>query len=250
MGTGAWGAGWGLVVDYVEAREEIVDNFYRVRRALGVLGLLLPVILLILGIAFDEAEPSISDYYHTLSRDVFVGILTAIGVFLICYTGFRRDDTERFSDDLVTTLAGVAALAAAFIPNRGTLNTSLEPQALTQHLFGVVLCDAAHHLAALVFLLSMAYLCYFKFARTANPGRRAVYVACAWLILAATVATIVAAGLRKIGTPEQSAFVIEHQLVFWFEAVGVWAFSLSWLVKGRADRAIIRTAREAVAKER
>ena len=89
---------------YLAAREEIVDNFYRVRRALGVLGLLLPFLLLAIGFGFGKAEPSISDYYHTLLRDVYVGILTAIGVFLICYTGFRRDDTERFSDDLVTTV--------------------------------------------------------------------------------------------------------------------------------------------------
>lgn len=228
---------------YLAAREEIIDNFYRVRRALGILGLLLPFLLLAIGIVFGNAEPSISDYYHTLLRDVFVGILTAIGVFLICYTGFRRDETERFSDDLVTTIAGIAALVAAFVPNRGTLNTSMEPQALTQHVFGVWLCDVTHHVAALVFLLSMAYLCRFKFARTANPSRRRIYVACFWLIIAGTVATIVAASFRKIGTPSQVAFVVDYQLVFWFEAIGVWAFSLSWLVKGRADRAIIRTAR-------
>ncbi|MDQ2088885.1 hypothetical protein [Marimonas arenosa] len=229
---------------YLAAREEIVDNFYRVRRALGYLGFSMPFLLLAVGFVFGKAEPSISDYYHTILRDIFVGTLTAIGVFLICYTGFRRDERERFSDDLVTTVAGISALVAAFVPNRGTLNTSMEPQALAQHVFGVWLCDITHHVAALCFLLSMAYLCRFKFARTAKPARRRIYIACFWIIIAGTVATIISASFRKIGTPAQKTFVIDYQLVFWFETLGVWAFSLSWLVKGRADRAIIGRARE------
>lgn len=226
----------------VEAREEIIENFYRVRRMLGYLGLALPFTLILGGLPFGFSEPSLSDYYHTLMRDIFVGIIFAIGVFLLCYTGFRPDAKERFSDDLVTTLAGIAALLVAFVPNRGTLNTSDEPQALAQYLFGVTACDYMHHAAAGTFLLCMAYLCRFKFARTAKPGRRPVYVGCAWVIFAMFLATCVSATLRKVGTPGQTAFVVDNQLVFWFEAIGVWAFSVAWLVKGRADRAIMRAA--------
>ncbi|MCG6901127.1 MAG: hypothetical protein LJE68_00460 [Rhodobacter sp.] len=228
-----------------DAREEIVENFYRVRRTLGYLGFLLPFLLIVGGLYFNANEPSISDYYHTLLRDIYVGILTAIGIFLICYTGFRRDEVQRFSDDAVTTLAGAAALVAAFVPNRGTLNASMEPEALTQHIFGVWLCDMTHHVAALTFLLSLAYLCRYRFARTAKAGRRRIYLACFWIIVIATAATMVVAWMRKYGTPEQADVVIRYQLVFWFEAIGVWAFSLSWLVKGRADASILAAMRTA-----
>lgn len=230
-------------MSYTKAREEIVDNFYRVRRMLGILGFLLPFLLIVVGVGFGYAEPSLSDYYHTLLRDIFVGILTAIGVFLICYTGFRRGPDEPVSDDVLTTIAGVAALVVAFVPNRGTLNQSLEPEALAQYVFGVAVSDYTHHLAAGTFLLSTAFLCRYKFARTAKPARRRVYLGCFWVIIAATLATTGAAALRKMGTPAQHDFVVGYQLVFWFEAVGVWAFSLAWLVKGRADRALIRAAR-------
>ncbi|MDJ0825144.1 MAG: hypothetical protein QNJ16_06550 [Rhodobacter sp.] len=226
----------------VEAREEIIENFYRIRRMLGYLGLVLPFTLIFGGLSFGFAEPSISDYYHSLMRDIFVGIIFAIGVFLLCYTGFRPRGSERFSDDLVTTLAGISALLVAFVPNRGTLNASLEPQALAQHLFGVTVCDYTHHLAAGTFLLSMAYLSGLRFARTAKPMRRWIYRACAWIILAGFVGTCISAALRKIGTPEQTAFVIDNQLVFWFEALGVWAFSIAWLVKGYRDRQTLRAA--------
>ena len=228
---------------YTRAREQIVDNFYRVRRMLGILGFLLPFLLIVLGLVFDHSVPSISDYYHTLSRDIFVGLLTAIGVFLLCYTGFRREPDEPVSDDIVTTIAGVAALVVAFVPNRGTLNASMDPEALAQIMFGVMVCDYIHHLAAGTFMLSTAYLCAYKFARTAKPGRRRIYRFCAWTIVAAFLATAVAATLRKVGTPAQYDFVVNNQLVFWFEAIGVWAFSFSWLTKGRADRALIQAAR-------
>ncbi|MDJ0627217.1 MAG: hypothetical protein QNJ44_03065 [Rhodobacter sp.] len=227
----------------VEARDEIVENFYRVRRMLGYLGLALPLTLILGGLPFDISEPSLSDYFHTLMRDIFVGIIFAIGVFLLCYTGFRPKSEERFSDDLVTTLAGIAALLVAFVPNRGTLNTSNDPQALAQHIFGVTACDYMHHAAAGTFLLCMAYLAGFRFARTAKPMRRRIYVGCAWIIFAGFLLTCVSAGLRKLGTPAQTAFVVDNQLVFWFEAIGVWAFSIAWLVKGQRDREIIRAAR-------
>ena len=30
-------------------------------------------------------------------------------------------------------------------------------------------------------------------------------------------------------------FVEDNNLIFWFEAIGIWAFALSWLVKSKAD---------------
>jgi hypothetical protein len=28
-------------------------------------------------------------------------------------------------------------------------------------------------------------------------------------------------------------------LVLWFEAIGIWAFSIAWLVKGQVDRSLL-----------
>ncbi len=226
----------------VKARDEIVENFYRVRRMLGYLGLSLPVTLFLGGLSLGFAEPSISDYFHTLMRDIFVGTIFAIGVFLLCYTGFHPDATERLSDDVATTLAGVAAIGVALVPNQGTVLAAGDTEALAFAVVGKWWSDALHHICASTFMLAMAYICHFKFARTAKPKRRKIYRACAWVILVGFALTLVSATFRRIGSDEQKAFVIGYQLVFWSEAIAVWAFSIAWLVKGNRDQQIIQRA--------
>ena len=60
----------------------LVVSYLGVRRAIGVIGLLLPIVLgpvgwLVFGI---EIQDNMSSYYHTPLRDVFVGSMCAIGV--------------------------------------------------------------------------------------------------------------------------------------------------------------------------
>ena len=68
----------------------LVISYLGVRRAIGAVGLLLPVLLgpvgwLVFGV---EIQDNMSSYYHTRLRDVFVGALCTIGVFLFCYRGY------------------------------------------------------------------------------------------------------------------------------------------------------------------
>src|SRR3954447_13327075 len=73
-----------------ESTHSIVLSYLSVRRAIGAIGLLLPIVLgpvgwLVFGI---EIQDNMSSYYHTALRDVFVGSLCAIGIFLFCYRGY------------------------------------------------------------------------------------------------------------------------------------------------------------------
>ncbi|MCF6315578.1 MAG: hypothetical protein L3J30_04660 [Marinosulfonomonas sp.] len=43
--------------------------------------------------------------------------------------------------------------------------------------------------------------------------------------------------------------MIDRNLVLWLEAIGIWAFAFSWLIKGKADRAFSRSARQAHAQD-
>ena len=68
----------------------LVVSYLGVRRAIGAIGLLLPVVLgpvgwLVFGIPIQD---NMSSYYHTALRDVFVGAMCAIGIFLFCYRGY------------------------------------------------------------------------------------------------------------------------------------------------------------------
>ena len=57
---------------------EMLHAYHRCRQVLGYLGLSLPVLLIGGGWASDLAVlPSVSDYYHSALRDLFVGALFA-----------------------------------------------------------------------------------------------------------------------------------------------------------------------------
>ena len=90
----------------------LVVSYLGVRRAIGAIGLLLPIVLgpvgwLVFGI---EIQDNMSSYYHTPLRDVFVGSMCAIGIFLFCYRGY--DWIESWTGNL----GCLSALGVALCP--------------------------------------------------------------------------------------------------------------------------------------
>jgi hypothetical protein len=85
------------------------------RVLIGLIGICLPVALILLdwlGLAGSfAARGSLSAYYHSGVRDIFVGALWAIGVFLITYKVF-----ERSLENTLTLLAGAAVIGVAIFP--------------------------------------------------------------------------------------------------------------------------------------
>jgi hypothetical protein len=227
---------------------DLVLSFTRVRTALGILGMSLPLVLVLGGILdqprmdvdVGRIEPTISDFYHTTYRDIFVGTLCAIGVFLISYRGYRREKGEWIDDDWLATSAGIGAFGVAFFPNEGGGETVTS---MTQHLLGAGFTPIVHYLSALVFFSSLAAFCFVKFARTCSMGRRRVYIACGWGIVAALVLTAISVIFKRFVGGVGRELVLDYNLIFWFEALGIWAFGLSWLTKSKADLALFKKMR-------
>ena len=95
-----------------------VFTYRRLRRAIGYLGVGLPVILVILSaVSFfqTELQPSISDYYYTNLREIFTGTLMAVGFFLIRYKGHGNKSFWK-NDEALTNIAGIMAIGVALIP--------------------------------------------------------------------------------------------------------------------------------------
>lgn len=224
-----------------EHRKDMVLSYHRVRTSLGVLGMALPAVLLLGGLLDQQQiEPSISDFYHTTYRDIFVGTLCAIGVFLICYRGYGRGYREVIDDNWLGTIAGISAFGVALFPNE---SPTYQVATVTQDLVGIGISPLFHYASALVFFACLAMFCLTKFARTAKPARRRIYLACGWIIVASLVGIAAASAVKILGSGPAQAAVVDLNLVFWFEAIGIWAFGLSWLVKGKADIALVRMAR-------
>lgn len=234
---------------------DLVLSFTRVRTALGILGMSLPVVLILGGIldqprpdlATGRIEPTISDFYHTTYRDIFVGTLCAIGVFLISYRGYRREEGEWIDDDWLATAAGIGAFGVALFPNEGGGDVVVS---MTQSMIGTDFTPTLHYLSAFVFFGSLAAFCFVKFARTSRTGRRKIYIACGWGMIAALVLTAIAVIFKRFVGGVGKDIVLDYNLIFWFEAMGIWAFGLSWLVKSKADLMFYGGAGQNAGKER
>ena len=96
---------------------EIV-SYITLRRWIGVLGMMLPLICIAGGAVFagTPGQRSISYYYHTNMRDFLVGLLIAVSMFFITYRGYDR------KDKIVTTIIGLAGWSLALFPIRSAEN--------------------------------------------------------------------------------------------------------------------------------
>lgn len=222
-----------------------------VRRLLGVLGLALPVLLYAHARTVGAMQPSISDFYHTAMGDILVGILCAIGVFLISYKGYPRADGETLSDQWVATAAGLGAIGVALFPVAppgGATCPAGQISGLTFHWCGWVWLHFAS--AALFFVcLALFALVLFPKGHRHPDGRvdwtvreNRIYLACGLAIVLSLLALGVYAVLKFTGSSGEAA-LNSVNYVFWWETVGVIAFGISWLVKGatlKGVQALIR----------
>ncbi len=201
-------------------QDPLVLSYLDLRKAVGIIGCALPFVLAIGKILLQGPglQSSISGYYYTDMRDVFVGSLCAIGVFLMSTRGYARDD------EIAGRLACVFAIGVALFPTTPSADaTRLES----------IIGDVHLTFAALLFL-TLAYFSLALFTMTGpenNPTprklqRNKVYRVCGYTILACIVFMFVAA------LPPVKPFVDSLSPRFWLESVAVFVFGVSWLTKG------------------
>lgn len=202
----------------------LVVSYLVLRKAIGYLGIALPFVLAfgnMLLVGQPGIQRSISSYYHTPMGDVFVGILCAIGVFMISYKGYERKDAR------AGYLACIFAAGVAWFP------TAPDPDPTSQQeLIGHVhLCFAA------LFFLTLSYfsLCLFTKTDKSTPTRRklqrnTVYKICGYTMLTALALILVIA----VVPDEMKSEILKWRPVFFLEAAAILAFGVSWLTKGEA----------------
>ena len=83
----------------------LVFSYLQLRTAIGILGIALPFVVSIGAWIFFQTglKGSLSAYYHSGMRDVFVGTMFAYGFFLLSYRGYKP------KDNIAGTLACVFA---------------------------------------------------------------------------------------------------------------------------------------------
>jgi hypothetical protein len=196
-----------------------VLSYLGLRRCIGIIGITLPFVL-IFGKWFFESPgilPSISAYYYSVMRDVFVGSLCAAGVFLLSY---RFD----LASDLTGDLAGIAAIGSAFFPTSPTTGA-------TDH---QIMIGIAHSVFSALFFASLAFFALVLFPRL-DPGkqltpqkqtRNTIYRLCGVIILLCIALSL---GDLFLHTNQQLQALNPG---FWLETIAILAFGVAWFIKG------------------
>ncbi len=203
----------------------LVMSYLAIRRSIGGLGVILPLILwpggwLVFGV---ELQENISSYYHTPLRDVFVGVMCAIGIFLFCYRGY--DAIENWT----ANFACLAALGVALCP----MDANSDPLQQNTSL------GYLHTMFGGLFFTTLAVYSLYHFPRgsrllrfhSRTEKRDWIYRATGLTILGCMVAM----GMHLFLAPAAVKAVFNrYHFTFWMEWIAVWAFAAAWLTKGQA----------------
>ena len=197
----------------------LVVSYLALRKALGVLGIALPFILYLGALIIFQTglQSSISYYYHTGMRDVLVGTLVAIGIFLFSYKGY-------IGDAIYGKLACVFAIGVALFP--------CKPAGPVPNIVRTI--NTFHLFFTIAFFLTLIYFSYFLFTKSdqkelpkKKQQRNKVYKTCGILmticVLGIVISFFLPSAMAWLGSP-----------IFWFETGAILAFGVSWFTKGEA----------------
>jgi hypothetical protein len=238
--------------EHNENNNHLVIHYLTLRQILGWMGLLLPIVLFTGSAVLYESGPeaSISNYFYTTLRDVFIVTLCAVSLFLLAYKGYGKADLW------VSNIAGIFGLIAAFVhtnPKPGInyvkqwlVRPELENNEFVQvsmdcvqkpyesipvpqhHILGVI-----HLVCAAIFFLCLAYIAYFEFTKSTGPltpqkiWRNRIYKFCGAGMLVCILALV-----PCFVSDELQAWYNAHKLIFWGESIALILFGTSWLIKG------------------
>lgn len=193
-------------------------SYLALRKAVGIIGILLPFAMM-LGVSTifgsDVLQDSISHYYYTGMRDVFVGALCAVALFMFFYAGYD------WRDDWLSNFAGIFALGVAWFP--------------TTKVGAIDLTGMIHLASAIALFIAFSVFSLLLFTKSKKgvqptpekTKRNVVYRLCGFVIILCIIAMVI-----------YSIFIDEYyyipRFIFWGETVALIAFGISWLVKGEA----------------
>lgn len=176
---------------------------------IGLIAFFVPILLPLIG-GYD-GHYSISYFYHVpATRDLFVGLLWSVGIFLVFYQGLSR------WENLLLSLAGILLIGVAMVP---TSSVQCSGEAFSLH----AACAVGF------------FLCLFVVAVFFSK-KRLDYIL--WPPLKKRFAlAYTVAGCAMIGFP-LLAYAIHFvegrgcgHVIYWIEASAIYAFSFYWFVK-------------------
>ncbi len=244
----------------------------RLAGVVGMVALLLPTLMVVAAFSqltpFESTcyRNSISHYYYApFLGSIFIGALVFIGAYLMVYRGTKQIRLE----PILSRFAGIFAICVALFPTSGhgcqgtgfraraflpfdlpegatdPLPNATGPlesffQLFDQPVWGFMVgSDMLHYGAAALLFAFLAWFALMVFTQVdphqrlangkptqAKTIRNALY----YLSGGTIILCMLAIGLAFVFDPP---WWDANRLTFWFEAIALWAFGFSWLVKAR-----------------
>ena len=217
-----------------DQKPQMLISYMLLRKLIGCFGITLPFILVI-GAYFNNCyniQASISDYYHTEMRNIFVGVLCAVALFMYAYKGYDRRDT------IAGNLACVFALGVAFFPTSVDTSSLCTTNCANHCINYPEWIKVVHFTSAALFFSVLTYFSLVLFREPRNrkeplPAqkvkRNIVFMVCGYVMIICVLFIAAYHFLLKDNYPDLK----KYNLVFWLELIALCAFGISWLIKGQ-----------------
>lgn len=195
-------------------RDHILKTYSFLRIGTALIGILFPLVLWWVGLLVGvELQGSISDYYHTPMRNVFVGSLFAVGMLLYFYKGVTNEE------NIALNFAGVFAVLVALLPTAAPPDLKCE----------TFTAPYWHGTSAILFFIAIAYVCLCRASDTLGyirSDKQQIFYKRLYKVI----------GCLMILLPLASAFLLylfnePNSVVYVVELMGVLVFSTYWIVK-------------------
>jgi len=195
-------------------KNDQIISYYELRLLIGAAGILLPFLLFFGKVVFNgspQIEYSVSDYYDDgTAGDILVGVLFALGFFLLSYRGYDALDSR------AANLGCAFALGVALFPTTSSNDW----------------IHKLHFVFALLLFSVFIFFSIYLFRRSdprksctkQKETRNRAYLVCG-IIMIICVAGIAVCSflLEKISA--------KYHLVFWLESIALVSFGFSWITK-------------------
>lgn len=194
----------------------VTVNTKRMRIMIGILGILLPWLVALITLSWPDSVSA--TYYSLFAVGIFMVVLGSAGILLINYKGYDK------VDDIAATIAGICGIMICLFPT----TYKADPSILTGifHLPSNA-SNIIHSISAFGFFGVLAYMSFFLFTKTSGELtpqkkiRNIIYRVCGVGMLAAFLLL----PLELIPGFEC------HNLVWIIEAIALFFFGFSWIVK-------------------
>jgi hypothetical protein len=201
--------------------QQAMRSYLYLSFGMGLVAFLLPIALV--ASTGYGGHYSISYFYHVddISRNILVGSLWAIGVFLFLFQGLSR------WENWILNVAGVAAISVAMFPMPA--EQCGHGQAFTFHALSAVIFFVCLAIVAIGF--SKTRIQYIIYPPKRRRFKRAYNLAgIAMVAMPAAVLALHFLGGRRC----------ETHWIFWVEVLGIWAFAFYWFVKTAEYKTLLR----------